>query len=163
MRSIATNPTLCNAQTFDGYALLHSAAAQGNLEVVKTLLKVATIDANVQDNAGHTPLGFASSGGHLDVVHLLLEQLGANGDAAALARAVNVIDVHGHGPLFGAVDRRKRDLIAPLMAAGANFEQIDENRCLPVLFLRCVLYNHKTTCRLVHQAYTSFLGKALRV
>lgn len=52
-----------NAQNADGRTLLHLAAIVGNTRVVKYLLSDPTVDANIRDNYGWTPLIGAMSHG----------------------------------------------------------------------------------------------------
>lgn len=79
-------------------------------------------NANIEDEKGHTPIGFAAAAGHLAVVGMLVA-----------ARAdVNIIDVHGHGPLFAAVDRRRVRLVPLLLRAGCDVAVVDENGHTPL-------------------------------
>lgn len=74
---------------------LHEAATQGLAEVVKRLLiTVSSIDVNLKDDNGRTPLALAASAGHEDVVKILTELEGID---------INTQNVEGRTPLFLAV------------------------------------------------------------
>lgn len=64
-------------QRHDGIAALYLAARRGNLAMVQLLLEQKSVDLNVQDEYGSTPLCEAVSMGHLEVMRLLLAR-GAN-------------------------------------------------------------------------------------
>lgn len=56
-----------------GYSLLHTAAEDGNVALLKLLLKSPAVNANVLwDFDGSTPLHVAAAAGHAEVVRLLL-------------------------------------------------------------------------------------------
>lgn len=61
---------VCNES---GYSLLHTAAEDGNVALLKLLLKSPAVNANVLwDFDGSTPLHVAAAAGHAEVVRLLL-------------------------------------------------------------------------------------------
>lgn len=61
---------VCNE---NGYSLLHTAAEEGNVALLKLLLKSPAVNANVLwDFDGSTPLHVAAAAGHAEVVRLLL-------------------------------------------------------------------------------------------
>jgi ankyrin repeat protein len=75
-----------------GTTLLHKAAREGNVAVVRHLISQG-LNVNVRDKSGFTPLHSAASGGRTEVARYLVSQ-GAN---------VNVKDtIFGHTPLDSA-------------------------------------------------------------
>jgi serine/threonine-protein phosphatase 6 regulatory ankyrin repeat subunit B len=52
------------------------AAANGHLEIVQTFLE-KKVDDTIKDNKGNTALMYASSGGHSDIVQMLLHREGS--------------------------------------------------------------------------------------
>ena len=56
-----------------GETLLHRAARNNRVDVVKFCLESDVCDVNARDNAGYTPLHECSSRGNLEVARLLLE------------------------------------------------------------------------------------------
>uniref|UniRef100_A0A0L8GYS8 Uncharacterized protein n=1 Tax=Octopus bimaculoides TaxID=37653 RepID=A0A0L8GYS8_OCTBM len=63
-------------------------------EAVATLLKEATIQVNLRDNCGRTPLHLACSRGYTDTVSFLLKHIGIE---------PNAVDKNGDTPLHLAV------------------------------------------------------------
>ena len=92
---------------------LHTAAEQGNAEMIPILLDAggeAFIDSLCGN--GWTPLGMAARGGHLEAAQTLLSR-GASVDARDEAGLVNP-------PLSDAVKRGYEPIVHILLAAGAN-------------------------------------------
>lgn len=116
----ARSPDLLNALK-DGYAPLHTAAANGHLAVVRHLLKEgAAVD--VPDKWGESPLQFAVRSGHLAVAEALLD---AGANVQGTARAT---------PLHSAVARAYTRIIELLLARGANLQVArDVNVAVPGL------------------------------
>ncbi len=80
---------------------IHDAAAKGDLEKVKVLLKGNPgTDVNAKDNEGRTPLHAAAYNGHKDVVQLLL----------ANKADVNAKDAYSQTPLHEAAVKGYRDI-----------------------------------------------------
>lgn len=73
---------------------IHAAAAEGNYQKVKSLLKMEPSLVNAKDENGKTPLHIAAEHGHPYVVQLLIDN---NAD-------VNVKDKNGETPLFSAIE-----------------------------------------------------------
>ncbi|KAI9434702.1 ankyrin repeat-containing domain protein, partial [Lactarius indigo] len=63
-----------NARSDDGRVLLHDAAYNGRLEVVRLLLKHGG-NVNARGNNGSTPLDEAEMWGHTEIVELLSERM----------------------------------------------------------------------------------------
>ncbi|KAF0698896.1 hypothetical protein As57867_010456, partial [Aphanomyces stellatus] len=124
-------------------ALLHIAAAKGNVDILKVLLDSgATVDvAAGEAKDRNTPLIIASSNGHLDAAKLLVER-GAKLTAAnknnntpllaAVAESrvevvlfllgagadVNVRNTEGKSPLLYATDKGNADIVKAILAKG---------------------------------------------
>ncbi len=62
-----------NLQDKSNYTALITASLRGNIEIVKLLLEIETININLQDNDGMTALICASWSNNIEVVKLLLE------------------------------------------------------------------------------------------
>jgi len=60
---------------------LDSAAAKGDIEAVKVLMKEDGADVESKDFNGWTPLSWAADNGRLDMVKFLVEEGGAHGDS----------------------------------------------------------------------------------
>ncbi|MEO7720043.1 MAG: ankyrin repeat domain-containing protein [Capsulimonas sp.] len=143
-RILRDNPDLAH-ERYSGLTLLHAASAAGNLALVAELLKLG-VDANIQDEGGHTPLYRAGNecAGSADIVRALIHG-GANVDACdgtkrctalhMAARRGNVEaaealvecganiearDSYGDTPLRRAVNCGKTTVAALLLAKGAD-------------------------------------------
>ena len=92
-----------------GVTLLHRAAEQGNLEIIKKLLSIG-FDINVLDKSKHCAVGFSCAGGYMDCVKYFVEN-GAD---------INLIDIHGHGPLYAAATRDHLHITKYLIENGAD-------------------------------------------
>lgn len=99
---------------------LYSAAARGDIEVVRHLL-AAGAKVNEPGVEGATPLHAAAYGGHLDVVNLLLNS-GAQ---------VNAADEAGFTPLHAAAREGKLLVARVLVERGANINALDESGLSP--------------------------------
>ena len=98
---------------------LHAAAYDGDLEMVRVLLEYE-INVDVQNDAGCTPLDFASRDGHRDdsrVVQLLIEH-GADPNTRA-SRS-------GFAPLHRASENGRIEVVRLLIEHGANVEAQDK-------------------------------------
>ena len=125
-------PALVRAR-FNGWTLLHVAAAQGNLHFVEFLLKQgAAVDA--LDGGSHTPLYAAANGlkfGGGEVVRVLV-RAGAN---------VNACDgVKRCTPLHMSARRGNRETAEALLECGADLEARDSDGETPLR--RAVNCNH---------------------
>jgi len=98
---------------------LHAAAYYGDLEMVQVLLEYG-VDVNAQNDAGCTPLDFASRAGHRNdsrVVQLLIEH-GADLNTRALRS--------GFAPLHRASENGRIEVVRLLIEHGANVEVQDK-------------------------------------
>jgi len=76
----------------DTLSLIHTAAINGEVEVMKILLD-ANVDKEARDNKNQTPLHYAAEYGRIEVVRMLLD---ANVDKEAK-------DIYGQTPLYKVV------------------------------------------------------------
>jgi len=131
-----------------GWTVLHVAASVGALQIIKDLLLPFNPDIDARTNSGQTPLQFAVSKNHIDVVRLLLEH-GASPRAkdsfnrTAMHRAasigsvplvklliaakapINSTDRSSWTPLHHAFSEGHGDVALELINAGADPERTD--------------------------------------
>lgn len=69
LKDIHVNDTQCGYNN----TILHTASQNGHYEIVSYLIQQQDIDINAKNIYGSTPLIFAASKGHLDIVKLLLK------------------------------------------------------------------------------------------
>ena len=103
---------------------LHSSAYCGDLEMVRVLLEHG-VDVNAQNKNGHTPLDFASRGGHRDdprVARLLIAH-GAD---------PNTRNLEGTTPLHHASMCGRIEIIRLLIENGVNAEVKDDEGRTPL-------------------------------
>ena len=98
-----------HALDFQGNTPLHSAAKNGQLEMVEFLIS-AGADVNLTDFRGRTAMFWASYAGHTEIVELLIAN-GAN---------INTQDDQGATPLTQASNEGFTDIVDLLILAGAN-------------------------------------------
>ena len=91
----------------DGTSLFHKACQNGNIEMVKYLMTIMTIDIDHIDKYGQTPLFHACIHGKPEIVECLLSQ---NAD-------VNKTDNRGNTPLLSALNASEpnREIIELLL------------------------------------------------
>jgi ankyrin repeat protein len=89
--------------------LLHYAALNGDLELVKKLVKQG-MDFDAKDDIGRTPLSYAAQGGKTEIVAWLLKK-GAD---------VNTVSQDGKTPLLWAVSTGNLKTVEALLEKGAN-------------------------------------------
>ena len=102
---------------------IHRAAREGNIEAVKQHLEAGMdVDVEVNNRFGGTPLYFAASGGHREVVELFITE-GAN---------VNAKDWMGRTPLNDAAGRGYKEIVEILLANGADVNAKDNDGDTPL-------------------------------
>lgn len=111
----------------DGQALhlddmFHIAAQFGHSIVLETLIQASPTDKNPPDIKGVTPLHVATKHGHLDCVHLLLEDI----DDA------NPKDPYGTTPLHIAVEKGYSELIQLFLSVSIDKNPSDANGLTPL-------------------------------
>ncbi|CAM9370555.1 unnamed protein product, partial [Sphacelaria rigidula] len=100
-----------------GKTPLHYAASNGRLEAARVLLEAGAVVGHDGNEGKESPLFEAATGGHAEVVGLLLEQLGLE-DVEACA-------LSGRTPLSVAVERGHVDVVDKLIEKGANIHRPD--------------------------------------
>jgi ankyrin repeat protein len=93
---------------------LHSAAMNGNLQIIAILIK-AGAQINMKDNLGNTPLHYAAERDHLDALNLLL----------GVGAAVDPGNKDGMTPLMVAASHGETTIMQALLAKGANPKKSD--------------------------------------
>eukprot|EP00041_Stephanoeca_diplocostata_P022152 m.524942 g.524942 ORF g.524942 m.524942 type:complete len:500 (-) comp21996_c0_seq3:5468-6967(-) len=110
-----------NKRNSKGETKLHIACAKGNLDEVRTLIRLgATTD--VTCNAGWTPLHEACAYDHVDVVSVLLRH----------TVDVNALGPNGTMPLHDAAENQNAEMVSLLMRHGATPAVPDANGKLPI-------------------------------
>lgn len=99
---------------------LHSAAARGDVEVLRRLLALGA-DVTEADADGATPLHAAAFAGHVDAIRLLLDS-GAR---------LNSRDKFGFTPLHAAARDGHLSAVQLLVERGADLEALDETGLTP--------------------------------
>jgi ankyrin repeat protein len=107
----------------ESFTLLHLAAYFGLLPLAEKLLERAKSTGtslsdkiNAKDGFGWSPLFYAASDGHEEMVQLLCEE-GASLEAD---------DVHGDTPLLIAISRRRSRVVNYLIEKGAKVDSVNE-------------------------------------
>ena len=100
-----------------GETQLHHCARKGFTTSVKRLLSIRNINVNVKDVNGSTPLHYAASNGHIEIIRLLLQN-GAE---------VNAKDDSGWTPLHDAAYHGHVDILHLLVENGADLEVQDND------------------------------------
>eukprot|EP01134_Creolimax_fragrantissima_P007166 CFRG7166T1 len=90
-----------------GNTALHTAAANGSIEIVKFLLEHCTVEnINMGNESKNTPLHWAAINGHIEVVKALVE---AGGDP-------DLKNESGHSSTFEALNNNHEEVIGYLLA-----------------------------------------------
>ena len=66
-----------NSENENGETPLHIASKKGNLEIVKTIMSLSSVNVDRQTNLLMTPLHFAAKEGHFDIVQFLVNSCNA--------------------------------------------------------------------------------------
>lgn len=98
-----------NAPDYEGNSPLHVAAANGDYDLVKLLLKFGA-SPNQQDVDGATPLHIAAANGQTTIAALLISQ----------GASVHILDHEGEVPLFYCVREGHQKMAQLLMRCGSD-------------------------------------------
>jgi len=109
--ALGRDRSLAHIRGAAGKTPLHWAARNGELEVVKLLVRFSA-EINAKNERAETPLHLASYGGHMSVVDLLCRE-GADIDAATTT---------GESALYLAAGRGATSVVQLLLSHGANME-----------------------------------------
>ena len=110
-----------NTKDEDNRTLLHWAAFQGYIKIVKLLIENKA-DINARDNKGYTPLLDAAFKGNIDIANLLISK-GAD---------VNARDDNGSTPLSWAVEYNRIDIVRLLINKNADIGIADNIGCTAI-------------------------------
>jgi len=75
-QQLLDNDVPANAKNKGGSSALVEAAKAGHVPIMQFLLTMVTIDINIEDHQGCTPLYWAVANGHLEGAQLLLQRPG---------------------------------------------------------------------------------------
>lgn len=103
---------------------VHEAAKQGDLAKLKTLIAENPDLANAKNENQETPLHAAVSGGHLDIVDLLI----------AAEADVNAVDNQKRTPLHLACYDGHKEIVEKLISHGADLEAKFSNGTTPLFW-----------------------------
>ena len=97
-----------NIQSYSGYTPLHTACQYGQLDIMKFLVSLSSVDINsTRDDDGYTPLHTACHYGQLDIITFLVSLSSVD---------VNIQGVSGNTPLHTACRYGQLDIIKFLMS-----------------------------------------------
>lgn len=118
---------------------IHDAAKAGDLEKVKALLKDHPDLVFNKDNDGRSPLHWAASHGHKNVVELLL----------AKKAGVNATDKNGATPLLAAATGCHKDVVELLLTHKAEVNARTKKGWTPLH--TALLYRHEDVAALLRE------------
>lgn len=102
----------------DGWTLIHTAAAFGNLEALKMLLEEFQASAWVRDCQGRTALHIAAEHGHVGMCEFLKAKMGSDGAHTSPVGRNAPIDLSGRTPLAWSGKKRTKPLTDVLFKQG---------------------------------------------
>lgn len=105
-----------------GNAVLRSAIEHGQEVMVELLLAINSVELDLKDRYGRTPLSWAALSGHKVIVQLLLEK-GAKLESE---------DENGKTPLLWAVSNKRKVIVQLLLEKGARLDSEDKNGRTPL-------------------------------
>ncbi|XP_031616943.1 serine protease persephone-like isoform X2 [Contarinia nasturtii] len=100
---------------------LTSAAVEGNIETIKTLINDGA-NVNFEDEYKHTPLHWAAVQGHAEIIKYLIEK-GVN---------VNVENLDKNTPIHWAAWNGHKEAVKTLIDHGANVNAEDKDKATPL-------------------------------
>jgi len=103
----------------NGKHLIHIAAENGHLRIIKILLKTSPSLLNLCDKSGQTPLIWAASRDHTDIVEYLISLAGIDLNKAT---ASSDDDHQYKTALHWAAERGQGEIVYALIKTGANIE-----------------------------------------
>ena len=106
--------------------LLHSASADGLVDIVQWLLRIGA-DANEQGDGHRTPLHLAAANGHLKLVRILLGHSADANSAAATKNPTPLHEASGGGHI---------DIVRILIEQGADVHAQDRRQWTPLHYAR---------------------------
>jgi hypothetical protein len=130
-----------NAKDGSGWSALHYAADFNRLEAINTLVTFCgnSLQINIADVAGWTPLMNAAANAHVAVVEKLI----------ALGADLSLPNAEGRTALHWAASRGMDEVVKVLLAAGGNKDAKDKNGWTP---LHCaILHGCVSTAQLLAQ------------
>ncbi len=154
---LLTTPVYVNKANYSGDTALCWAAVNGNLRMVKELVKVADIDINKTGSLHHTPLKLAVMKRYQEIVNFLLtlpgidvniaddagrtalHEVAENGDITALKKLlsvrginVNAADNEGRTPLYLAASKGHSNCLNILLIHGVDVNKKDKHGVTPI-------------------------------
>lgn len=108
---------------FNAGAFLLTACEEGNLQQAQQMLDQGT-NPNVADLNGMAGLYVAAQNGHVEIVKLLLAHRADPNKSADLPLKT---------PLFAACGRNQNEIVSLLIAAGANINELNSDKCTPMM------------------------------
>ncbi|KAF9769944.1 hypothetical protein IL306_012553 [Fusarium sp. DS 682] len=113
-----------NSRGGDFSSALHASAIYGHVEIVDYLLAQSTINLNLVDSRGRTPLWQAASNGHAEVTKMLLRTSKADCRCKSYSSGRNV--------LWFPASNGNVEIVSMLLDAGADPNEPDDDGQTPV-------------------------------
>lgn len=125
------------------------AAARGEVENIRTLIKSDTTLIDSPDDTGLTPLMAAAHSGQEEAIKTLLE----------LGASIDIKDKEGYTALMFASNAGKEACVKKLLEAGANVHEQAADGSTPIMFAAQHGFIETARLLLEHGADPSFVGK----